>query len=184
MHLNEHLNTYVPNLPMHYVYIIHKYIVCVCAFIYVWMYRAYICMYAYMQVCMYIFTHVCIYVCIYLVYAHICTILHVHNYICTHTKYIGVCLGWFYYIFSLDLFNSQWNSKLTTGELKSHFIYMISNLSVCLSLPVSLSLSQVFGVVVKLSDGILGITLLAWGNSIQGIMYINIIFWTDYYNHK
>ena len=27
---------------------------------------------------------------------------------------------------------------------------------------------QVFGIVVKLSDGILGVTLLAWGNSIQG----------------
>ena len=27
---------------------------------------------------------------------------------------------------------------------------------------------QAFGVVVKLSDGILGITLLAWGNSIGG----------------
>ncbi len=29
---------------------------------------------------------------------------------------------------------------------------------------------KVFGVVVKLSDGILGITLLAWGNSIQGMI--------------
>ena len=27
---------------------------------------------------------------------------------------------------------------------------------------------QAFGIVVKLSDGILGITLLAWGNSIGG----------------
>lgn len=27
---------------------------------------------------------------------------------------------------------------------------------------------QVFGIVMKLSDGILGVTLLAWGNSIQG----------------
>jgi len=28
---------------------------------------------------------------------------------------------------------------------------------------------QAFGVVVKLSDGILGLTLLAWGNSIGGL---------------
>ncbi|XP_019850925.1 PREDICTED: sodium/potassium/calcium exchanger 6, mitochondrial-like [Amphimedon queenslandica] len=28
-------------------------------------------------------------------------------------------------------------------------------------------LMQVFGVVIKISDGILGVTLLAWGNSIQ-----------------
>ena len=27
---------------------------------------------------------------------------------------------------------------------------------------------QVFGVVINISDGILGITLLAWGNSIGG----------------
>ena len=32
---------------------------------------------------------------------------------------------------------------------------------------------QVFGVVVKLSDGILGLTLLAWGNSIQGTQFNN-----------
>jgi len=32
------------------------------------------------------------------------------------------------------------------------------------------NLLQVFGVVIKLSDGILGLTLLAWGNSIGGIL--------------
>ena len=31
---------------------------------------------------------------------------------------------------------------------------------------------QAFGVVVKLSDGILGITLLAWGNSIGGMYHM------------
>ena len=31
------------------------------------------------------------------------------------------------------------------------------------------NLLQVFGIVMKLSDGILGITLLAWGNSIGGV---------------
>ena len=30
------------------------------------------------------------------------------------------------------------------------------------------NLLQVFGIVMKLSDGILGLTLLAWGNSIGG----------------
>ena len=36
---------------------------------------------------------------------------------------------------------------------------------------------QAFGVVVKLSDGILGITLLAWGNSIGGTYtYVHINF--------
>ena len=33
---------------------------------------------------------------------------------------------------------------------------------------------QAFGVVVKLSDGILGLTLLAWGNSIGGMIVIFI----------
>ena len=29
---------------------------------------------------------------------------------------------------------------------------------------------QAFGIVIKLSDGILGLTLLAWGNSIGGVL--------------
>lgn len=33
---------------------------------------------------------------------------------------------------------------------------------------------QAFGIVVKVSDGILGITLLAWGNSIGGI-YLHLL---------
>ena len=35
---------------------------------------------------------------------------------------------------------------------------------------VCICIIQAFGIVVKLSDGILGITLLAWGNSIGGII--------------
>lgn len=33
---------------------------------------------------------------------------------------------------------------------------------------------QIFGIVMKVSDGILGITLLAWGNSIGGI-YLHLL---------
>ena len=51
---------------------------------------------------------------------------------------------------------------LYTVVFRTHCTYCV-----CVLCNIFISL-QVFGVVVNISDGILGITLLAWGNSIGG----------------
>lgn len=48
-----------------------------------------------------------------------------------------------------------------------HLVVVMTFYLRCVSV-VFLFTLQAFGVVIKLSDGILGLTLLAWGNSIGG----------------
>ena len=97
------------------------------------------------------------------VYEKIDSMLGLYAWKISHLCSLGICVAGFCHCCCVDLCHCQRNCQPLAGMYNHSFD--------CAILPiVCICIIQAFGIVVKLSDGILGITLLAWGNSIGGII--------------